>query len=117
LVHLRNNPLFEITIPSKIQAYLAVGKPILIGVKGDAADLVKTASAGLCCNPEDSADIARNVVKLYQLPREELVRMGENGRRFYLRELSLDVGVKRFASVFRSLVDLDGISQTKGYMQ
>ena len=40
LVHLKADPLFEITIPSKIQAYLFAGKPILCGVKGDAADLV-----------------------------------------------------------------------------
>lgn len=54
LVHLKNDPLFEITVPSKIQAYLATGKPILIGVKGDAAKLVEDANAGLSCEPEIS---------------------------------------------------------------
>jgi colanic acid biosynthesis glycosyl transferase WcaI len=39
LVHLKDDPLFRITIPSKTQAYLAAGKPILMGVRGDAADL------------------------------------------------------------------------------
>ena len=42
LVHLKDDPLFRITIPSKTQAYLAAGKPILMGVRGDAADLVDT---------------------------------------------------------------------------
>ncbi len=40
LVHLKEDPLFCITIPSKTQAYLAFGKPILMAVRGDAADLV-----------------------------------------------------------------------------
>ena len=40
LVHLRDDPLFEITLPSKTQAYLAAGRPILMAVRGDAADLV-----------------------------------------------------------------------------
>jgi colanic acid biosynthesis glycosyl transferase WcaI len=40
LVHLRKDPLFEITIPSKTQAYMAVGKPLLMAVDGDAANLV-----------------------------------------------------------------------------
>lgn len=48
LVHLRKDPLFEITIPSKTQAYLAMGKPVLMGVSGDAADLVKRSGAGIC---------------------------------------------------------------------
>ena len=34
LVHLKPDPLFEITVPSKIQAYLAIGKPVLISVRG-----------------------------------------------------------------------------------
>ncbi len=40
LVHLKNEPLFNITIPSKTQAYMASGKPVLIGVSGDAAELI-----------------------------------------------------------------------------
>src|SRR3546814_18059001 len=40
LVHLKKDPLFAITIPSQTQAYLAVGKPILMAVDGYAADLI-----------------------------------------------------------------------------
>ncbi|MCK4628834.1 MAG: glycosyltransferase family 4 protein, partial [Sedimentisphaerales bacterium] len=58
MVHLRNDPLFKITVPSKTQAYLATGKPILIGVKGDAAKLIEDANAGLSCEPENSQSIA-----------------------------------------------------------
>jgi len=58
LVHLKDNPLFRITIPSKTQAYLAMGRPVLIGVKGDAAHLVEKAQAGLTCEPENPESIA-----------------------------------------------------------
>ena len=40
LVHLKDDPLFRITIPSKTQAYLALGRPVLMAVAGDAAALV-----------------------------------------------------------------------------
>ena len=46
LVHLKEDPLFRITIPSKIQAYLAAGKPILSAVPGDASNLVTESQAG-----------------------------------------------------------------------
>lgn len=103
LVHLANNNLFKITIPSKIQAYLAAGKPILAGVPGDAANLVKTANAGLPCEPEDPQDIAAVAEKLSRLDRAELQKMGINGREFYQKELSADIGINHFINIFEEV--------------
>jgi glycosyltransferase involved in cell wall biosynthesis len=102
LVHLKDAPLFRITIPSKIQAYLSMGRPILAAVRGDAADLVRKANAGLCCAPEDPDGIAETVERFFDMPKERLEEMGESGRRYYLRELSLAAGVDRFEEVFRA---------------
>lgn len=104
LVHLKDDPLFRITIPSKIQAYLAVGRPILVGVRGDAADLVRVAGAGIDCEPENPESISEEVEKLYRMPRSLLDEMGDNGRRYYQKELSLSVGVIRFEEVFQAAV-------------
>ena len=104
LVHLKDHPLFRITIPGKIQAYLHFGKPIIIGVRGDAADLVQQAGAGITCEPENPKSIADAVAKMSQMPLEKLDEMGKNGRRFYERELSLNVGVSRFDKLFREVV-------------
>jgi len=103
LVHLKDDPLFRITIPSKTQAYLAAGKPILMGVRGDAADLVRWAGAGLVCEPENPASIAHAVAELSSMSREKLARMGESGRRYYVEHLSLKAGVDQFERVFRGL--------------
>jgi len=54
LIHLNSDPLFEITIPGKTQAYMAVGKPIIMGVNGDASNLVLRADCGICFEPENS---------------------------------------------------------------
>ncbi|MGH9603531.1 MAG: glycosyltransferase family 4 protein, partial [Terriglobales bacterium] len=59
LVHLRRDPLFDITIPSKTLAYLACGRPILSATSGDAADVVREAGAGLVCPPEDAEALAQ----------------------------------------------------------
>ena len=104
LVHLKDDPLFRITIPSKIQAYLAVGRPILVGVRGDAADLVRAAGAGIDCQPEKPESISEAVEKLYRMPRTLLDEMGDRGRRYYREKLSLSVGVSRFEEVFQSTV-------------
>lgn len=103
LVHLRKDSLFEITIPSKTQAYLSVGKPILMGVGGDAARLVRQAGAGLTCEPENPDRIADAVTQFYTMPADQRRRMGERGRAFYRREMSLAAGMTRFEALFKSL--------------
>jgi colanic acid biosynthesis glycosyl transferase WcaI len=103
LVHLRDEPLFRITTPSKIQAYLFAGKPILAAVCGDAADLVIKAGAGVVCPPESPAALCDAVERLYKAGPEELSAMGERGRAYYARELSLEAGTARFEELFRSV--------------
>jgi glycosyltransferase involved in cell wall biosynthesis len=104
LVHLKDDPLFRITIPSKIQAYFAVGRPILAGVRGDAAELVRMAGAGVDFLPENPESLSEAVEKLYQIPRALLDEMGDHGRRYYREKLSLSVGVSRFEEVFQAAV-------------
>lgn len=99
LVHLIDDPLFEITIPSKIQAYLRTGRPILLGVKGEAADLVGEAQAGLLFTPESANDLARAVREFKRLSFTERRLMGESGQRFYEENLSLAVGGKKFSNL------------------
>ena len=103
LVHLRDDPLFRITIPSKTQAYMAAGRPILMSVKGDAAALVEKAGAGFTCTPEDPQAITDAVEKFYNMTREELDLMGHNGKMFYEQELSLRIGARRFEEIFCSV--------------
>jgi glycosyltransferase involved in cell wall biosynthesis len=103
LVHLRKDPLFEITIPSKTQAYMAVGKPLLMAVNGDAADLVNQAACGLTAESESPQALADAVDTLAAMPDNDLKKMGENASRYYRKSLSLKVGVGKFAEVFESL--------------
>lgn len=104
LVHLKDDPLFTITIPSKTQAYLAVGKPILMGVRGDAADLVTQAQAGITVAPENDKAIAEAVLRLAALPAAEREQMAMNAANFYRQNLSLKSGSQKFADLFQRLL-------------
>lgn len=97
LVHLRDDPLFEITIPSKTQAYLMAGRPILMGVKGDAAALVAEAGAGLAFEPENPVQLAEAVIMLRSFSPSRRRAMGAAGARYYSDELALTVGARRFS--------------------
>ena len=103
LVHLKKDPLFEITIPSKTQAYLATGKPIIIGVAGDAADIVREAGAGLAVESENAGQIAEAALRLAGMGADRLKEMGAAGKDYYFRELSLRRGVDRFEEIFQGV--------------
>jgi len=101
LVHLRDDPLFAITIPSKTQAYLAVGRPILMGARGDAAAVVEEAGAGFAFQPEDADALADAVLRLRALPAEARAAMGRAGAAYYAERMSFDAGVAAMDQVLR----------------
>lgn len=103
LVHLRKNKLFEITIPSKTQSYMEIGKPILMAVNGDAASLVKKSKSGIIANSSNVKDITNAVEKLYLMSQKELNELGLNGKKFYDRNLSIDCSIKKFIKVFNKI--------------
>jgi colanic acid biosynthesis glycosyl transferase WcaI len=107
LVHLRKDVLFEITIPSKTQAYMAIGKPVLMAVNGEAAALVTDSGCGVLAIPEDAESIASAALELFRSDRESLRQMGARGRRYYDERLSLHVGAARFAGIFQDLAHPD----------
>jgi lipopolysaccharide/colanic/teichoic acid biosynthesis glycosyltransferase/glycosyltransferase involved in cell wall biosynthesis len=83
VLHLIDDPLFEITIPSKTQFYMAMGRPILIGVRGEAADMVTDAGAGLAVPPGDVEAMARAMIALARMPADTRAGMGARARRAY----------------------------------
>lgn len=103
LVHLKKDPLFTITIPSKIQAYMAVGKPILMALDGDAADLVRECGCGEIAIPENPESIAGAALALQERDSIALNNMADNSSRFYQKKLALSVGVASFTAIFKRL--------------
>lgn len=83
LVTLTDRPIFASTVPNKIQAYLAVGKPIIACMNGEGARIVQEADAGLAVQAENGKMLADAILRLHATPQEERERLGANGRRYY----------------------------------
>ena len=105
LIHLNSDPLFEITIPGKTQAYMAVGKPIIMGVSGDASNLVSSADCGVCFEPENPVALADAAKSLMSLDPTEIQRLGKNAGSFYDENLSIKAGVDLFSEVFIKIIN------------
>ena len=80
LVTLRRDAAMALTVPSKVQSYLAAGRPVLAAIEGEGARLVAQAGAGIVCAAEDAKALAEAVRQLYALPADERARMGRAGR-------------------------------------
>lgn len=105
LVHLANAPVFEMTIPSKVQAYLHAGRPIILAVNGEAASIIEEAEAGIGIEAENPQAIRDAVLSIYELNPEERRLMGERGRRFYDKKMSMDQGVSMVHGVIEKCLN------------
>ena len=83
LVSLVRSSTMSQTVPSKVQAYLAAGRPIIASLDGEGARVVEESGAGVSCPAEDAAALAQAVLRIRAAPADELQRMGEAGPIYY----------------------------------
>jgi colanic acid biosynthesis glycosyl transferase WcaI len=101
LVSLKDLPLFHGTIPSKLQASMACGLPIVCAVAGDAADVVRRAGCGFVAEPGDVASVAAALRQVAETSPEELADMGRRARTAYVDELGESVGSAHLERMLR----------------
>lgn len=102
LVTLKDLPLFEATIPSKTQAILACGQPVVVAAPGDAARLAASSKAALTVPPEHPGELAAAIREMQRLTPAKRREMGAAGREFYERELCEAVGAQRLETLLES---------------
>lgn len=104
LIHLRDTPMLSTTIPSKTQVALACGRPVLMGVRGDAADIVRRSQGGIVFEPENAEAMAQAFRDFAAMSPESREEMGRRGRAFYVENMSLEAGAKITETMFRSVL-------------
>lgn len=107
LASLRSEPNFALTVPGKIQSYLACGKPVIASIDGEGADLIVEAGAGIACPAEDIQALADSVLAMYKCDASVLEEMGEKGKRFCELNFDRDVLIERLEQL------LIEVSQTR----
>jgi len=95
LVSLKDEPIFAMTIPGKLQAYLKTGKPILGMLNGEGARIITQSGCGISCNAGDSKGLAEAVINLSQMTNEQRLNIGAKGKEFSLLEFDRDILISR----------------------
>lgn len=108
LVTLSDQPIFALTVPNKVQAYMAAGRPILACLNGEGARLVEEAGAGLAVPAEDAGALAAAVLRLYRMSSDQRAEMGANGRRYFQTHFDHDKLVDELVAHFRAMSKRNG---------
>jgi glycosyltransferase involved in cell wall biosynthesis len=103
LVTLADEPIFALTVPSKVQAYMAAGRPILACLNGEGARLVEEAQAGLSVPAQDARALAAAVLRLYRMSPEDRAHLGANGRRYFEKHFDHDKLADELMAHLRSI--------------
>lgn len=101
LVSLADEPLFRITLPSKVQATLACGGPLLVVAPGDAASVAAASGAGIAVEPGDADAVAAALRDLAGSPRQRLADMRAAARSYYEATLSETINADALARILR----------------
>ena len=88
LVTLKDNPAFSLTIPSKVQSYLACGRPVLAALDGEGAKVIIESGAGIAVPAGDSGKLADAAEMMYLMPADDREAMGRKGRVFFDQEFA-----------------------------
>lgn len=96
LVTLKSEKIFSLTIPSKVQSYLACAKPILAAIDGEGARIIEESGGGMAVPAGDARALTEKVLTMYQLPKTELTKMGERGKNYFGLHFDRDVLLNKF---------------------
>lgn len=101
LVSLKDDFIFSLTIPSKIQAYMVSNKPIVTMLNGEGSRVVEDAHCGLIAKSGDYKTLAANLKKIYAMSRDEREKMGNLGRAYYDRLFAKNIIIDRVNEVLK----------------
>lgn len=103
LVTLADEPIFAATVPNKIQAYMASGRPIVASLNGEGARVVEEAQAGISVPAEDAKTLADAVLRIYSMSPAQRGEMGANGRSYFKAHFDHDKLVQELMAHLRSM--------------
>lgn len=105
LVSLKDDPVFGMTIPGKVQSYLMAGVPLIGMLNGEGAEVIKQANAGLTCSAGDSDGLVSAVLDMAAMSTEQRHCLGLNGRAFARKEYDRDMLIGRLEALLCEAVD------------
>jgi glycosyltransferase involved in cell wall biosynthesis len=103
LVLLKKSEVFETVIPTKMLEFMSCARPVILGVRGQAREIIEGSRAGICIEPENPEQLCDAIVKLRS---QDWLRelLGRNGREYIIRNLSRERTADEYLEVLGGIV-------------
>ena len=101
VVSLKKESIFSYTIPSKVQSYMACGKPIIASLDGEGAKIVNEAFAGFSSPAENTFALAENIKKFIYLSENERNQLGKNAQKYFEREFEREFLLSKLEKILK----------------
>jgi glycosyltransferase involved in cell wall biosynthesis len=101
LVTLKDDPIFNVTVPAKLQAYMSASKPIIAMLNGEGADNVLEADCGFTVSAGDYKSLANTILKASELPKDVLSQLGENSRKYYENNFRMSTCISNLENIIK----------------
>ncbi|HEX6803135.1 MAG TPA: glycosyltransferase family 4 protein [Terriglobales bacterium] len=108
LVLLKKSEVFQTVIPTKMLEFMSCARPVILGVKGQAQQLLETCRGGICMEPEDAGALCDAILQMLQQPSLRRA-MGEHGRDYIIRALSRETTAAEYLGVLNNLLGQDSL--------
>jgi glycosyltransferase involved in cell wall biosynthesis len=102
LVLLRKSELFKTVIPTKMLEFMSCGRPLVAGLEGESAELIKAADAGICVTPGDAPALAEAIHSLKAQP-QLAQQFAHHGREFIVSRLSRQSTASEYRLLLRQV--------------
>lgn len=102
IVSLKKSEIFSITIPGKLQSYLACGKPIIGSLDGIGAQIINDSKCGFTSKAESVKELVESILRLYNLSIEDRKSLGNNGRNYFEKEFERESLLDKLENILYS---------------
>lgn len=94
----KNDKLFDMTIPAKLQSYLACGTPIIAAAGGESAEIINTAGCGIATG-RDSGEVCRALSKLMEMNDEKRKEMRLAAQKYFSDNFEKNKVIEQFDEI------------------
>lgn len=99
LLSLKDDYIFSLTVPAKLQTYMAASKPVVAMINGEARNLIAESGCGLSCAAGDVENLVNNIRLLKNKTREELNQLGKNGYVYYQKYFQKTICIEHLCEI------------------
>jgi glycosyltransferase involved in cell wall biosynthesis len=104
LLTLKGDSLVGLTMPSKLQGYMAAGKPIIGAINGSAQEVIKESKCGVCVNASDSEELAKAMQDFIE-NKYKYINCGDNGRKYFVENFTKKIYMEKLIGQFNKLME------------